>query len=53
MFLKTFVIFILISVGYGHGWDSDDLELFDLVEEVNDNFYEVMGLEKVCLIICK
>lgn len=26
-------------------WDTDDLELFDLVEEVNQNFYEVIGVE--------
>ncbi|XP_062600149.1 dnaJ homolog subfamily C member 1-like [Saccostrea cucullata] len=25
-------------------WDTDDLELFDLVEEVNQNFYEVLGV---------
>ena len=28
-------------------WDTDDLELFDLVEEVNQNFYEVIGVEPV------
>lgn len=28
-------------------WDTDDLELFDLVEEVNKNFYEVIGVEQV------
>jgi hypothetical protein len=28
-------------------WDTDDLELFDLVEEVNQNFYEVIGVEQV------
>lgn len=25
-------------------WDTDDLELFDLVEEVNRNFYDVLGV---------
>ena len=29
-------------------WDSVDLELFDLVEEIKDNFYHVLGLEEVC-----
>lgn len=25
-------------------WDMDDLELFDLVEDVNKNFYDVLGV---------
>ena len=29
------------------GWDSIDLELFDLVEEIKDNFYDVLGLQQV------
>lgn len=28
-------------------WDTDDLELFDLVEEVNRNFYDVLGVPSV------
>lgn len=28
-------------------WDSIDLELFDLVEEIKDNFYEVLGVKQV------
>ncbi|GFN90663.1 Dnaj-like protein subfamily c member 1 [Plakobranchus ocellatus] len=28
------------------GWDTDDLEIFDLVEEVNANFYEVFGISQ-------
>ncbi|XP_071477537.1 dnaJ homolog subfamily C member 1-like [Diadema antillarum] len=27
-------------------WDSADLELFDLVEEVQQNFYDVLGLDQ-------
>ncbi|XP_078702755.1 dnaJ homolog subfamily C member 1-like [Branchiostoma floridae x Branchiostoma belcheri] len=27
-------------------WDTKELELFDLVEEVNQNFYEVLGLDQ-------
>ena len=27
-------------------WDNDEMDLFDLVEEVNKNFYEVMGLDQ-------
>lgn len=28
-------------------WDNDDLEIFDLVELINKNFYEQMGLKPV------
>lgn len=28
-------------------WDAEELELFDLAEEVNRNFYEVFGVEQV------
>ncbi|KAG8431320.1 hypothetical protein GDO86_019064 [Hymenochirus boettgeri] len=28
-------------------WDSGDLELFDLVEEIQQNFYEFLGVEQV------
>ncbi|KAI5641730.1 dnaJ domain-containing protein [Phthorimaea operculella] len=27
-------------------WDNDDLEVFDVVEEVNQNFYELMGVSQ-------
>ncbi|KAK4287031.1 hypothetical protein Pmani_039888 [Petrolisthes manimaculis] len=29
-----------------HGWDSDEMEMFDLVEEINQNFYQVMGISQ-------
>lgn len=28
-------------------WDNDELELFDLVEEINENFYTLLGIEEV------
>ena len=28
-------------------WDNAELELFDLVEEVNANFYDVLGVGQV------
>lgn len=28
-------------------WDDDDMEVFDVVEEVNQNFYELMGVAQV------
>lgn len=35
------LITLLLSV---KAWDDDDLEVFDVVEEVNQNFYELMGV---------
>ncbi|KAL9967016.1 hypothetical protein ACROYT_G025171 [Oculina patagonica] len=40
------LLFILPSCTEVHGWDSIDLELFDLVEEIKDNFYDVLGLKQ-------
>ncbi|OWF54295.1 dnaJ homolog subfamily C member 1-like [Mizuhopecten yessoensis] len=45
--LLTWILFAL-NIGVSVCWDNDDLELFDLVEEVNQNFYEVLGVEKDC-----
>lgn len=30
-------------------WDNDELEVFDVVEEVNQNFYDVLGVTQVTL----
>lgn len=32
-------------------WDNEELEVFDVVEEVNQNFYELLGVEQVRRII--
>jgi len=29
-------------------WDQDQLEIFDLVEEVNQNFYSLLGVDENC-----
>ena len=51
MFGSVVVLLSLLSVeaagGWDTGWDSEDLELFDVVEEVNQNFYELLGVEQV------
>lgn len=39
--LVVVVASVLSSV---HSWDSDELELFDLVDEVSANFYSVVGV---------
>lgn len=35
---------LILSV---RAWDDDDLEVFDVVEEVNQNFYEFLGISQV------
>ena len=42
--------FVLLRCKEVHGWDAVDLELFDLVEEIKVNFYDVLGLKQVRLI---
>ncbi|KAH9499265.1 DnaJ sub C member 1 [Bulinus truncatus] len=37
---------LVLFVNQINGWDSDDLEIFDLVEEINANFYEYFGVEQ-------
>lgn len=43
---RTFCI-LLICFNLTNAWDNDDLEIFDLVEEIKDNFYEVLGINQV------
>ncbi|KAH0952801.1 hypothetical protein HN011_012255 [Eciton burchellii] len=43
--LIIFGIFYVLNVFRScHAWDNDDLEVFDVVEEVNENFYNVLGI---------
>lgn len=40
--------FVFISLILGAAaWDDGDLEVFDVVEEVNQNFYELLGITQV------
>lgn len=41
-FFKFIVIFIIFETV--SAWDSDDLEIFDLVEEIGQSFYEVLEI---------
>ena len=43
-----FVVFLyMFSLRSVIAWGNEELELFDLVEEVNQNFYEVLGVDQV------
>ncbi|KAH8315488.1 hypothetical protein KR074_006951 [Drosophila pseudoananassae] len=37
---------LLLQGGPASAWHSEELEIFDLVEEVNRNFYEFMGINQ-------
>lgn len=42
-------IYLLFLAGFlvsCHAWDSEEMEIFDLVEEINQNFYEFMNLQQ-------
>lgn len=41
------LLLLLAAAGPAHGWESGDLELFDLVEEVQLNFYQFLGVQQV------
>lgn len=38
---------IVCLLAKAQAWGSDEMELFDLVEDVNKNFYEVLGVSQV------
>ena len=38
---------ILCTPDRCHGWDQAELDLFDLVEEVGENFYDILHVEQV------
>lgn len=43
---SVFVIFTL-GIFSSSAWDSEDLEVFDVVEEVGENFYSLLGVPQV------
>lgn len=45
--LLRLLLFLLAAVRPVRAWESGDLELFDLVEEVQLNFYEFLGVRQV------
>lgn len=45
LFSRCFIFFACFSFCFRvNCWESYELDLFDLVEEVNQNFYEFMGI---------
>jgi hypothetical protein len=53
--MNSLNILIVIYISISHygtvlAWDNIDLELFDLVEDVRTNFYEVLGVPQVSVV---
>ncbi|XP_068091708.1 dnaJ homolog subfamily C member 1 [Hyperolius riggenbachi] len=40
------LLLLLLCAQPGLAWDNGDLELFDLVEEIQQNFYQFLGVEQ-------
>lgn len=45
-FLKVSLLFTLI-LKVGSAWNTDNMEVYDVVEELNTNFYELFGISRV------
>ena len=45
MLCRALLLFSLVGCCYS--WDNEELELFDIIEEVNTNFYDVFGVTQV------
>lgn len=41
------ILYFFNIYGIISAWDNDELEVFDVVEEVNQNFYEILGVPQV------
>jgi len=44
--MRLLVILMMFMVVPSFAWDNEELDLFDLVEEVNRNFYDVMEIDQ-------
>lgn len=45
--LIGFLAFVTLFVDNVSAWDQDELEIFDLVEEINQNFYSILKVDQV------
>lgn len=44
-------MFLFIFIGRGICWSQAELDMFDLVEEIGDSFYNILQVEKVKIYI--
>lgn len=47
--LSLFALCALKSQVAVLAWDNEDFEIFDLVEEINENFYKLLNVEQVMM----
>lgn len=45
--LVGLLVLFSCSVTPGFGWSQEELDLFDLVEEIGENFYHLMQVNEV------
>lgn len=45
--MRWMLLILFVTMHSAVAWDDSDLEVFDVVEEVNQNFYELMGITQV------
>lgn len=45
--MRCVIILLCTLILSAAAWDDDDLEVFDAVDEVNQNFYELLGVTQV------
>lgn len=50
--LNSGLCFIIFFAFFGRGfsWSQDELDMFDLVEEIGENFYDILQVKKVAII---
>lgn len=45
--LTSLLLSLILGSSFSHAWSQVELDLFDLVEEVNENFYDFLHIPQV------
>lgn len=43
------ILLISLYISNSLAFDSEQLEVFDVVDEVKENFYDLLNISKVCI----
>ncbi|XP_055683263.1 dnaJ homolog subfamily C member 1 [Lutzomyia longipalpis] len=43
---STIFLVLAVLIGSSRAWDNVDFEIFDLVEDINENFYSLLGINQ-------
>lgn len=43
----SIVVICVVHINCVNAWDQEEFEIFDLVEEINENFYSVLKVNQV------